>query len=244
MNKRFVFLLTSLWLSHAGANETWIGRFESLGPEIPAPWQIQQVDPKIPPTRYRLRQWDGVYAVEAEAESSMALLGRPLTVDLEKTPILCWRWRVDAALQSADMRTKAGDDYAARIYLTFSVPAAQLDFGTRAKLALARSIYGNQLPDAAINYVWDNRLAPETLMNNAYTDRTRMIVVRSGNTDAGRWVAERRDVRADFRRAFGALNGQLNGIAIAVDTDNTKERAHAGFAEFHFVPAGQLCKSE
>ena len=31
----------------------------------------------------------------------MALLGRPLDVDLEATPQLCWLWRVDAPLATA-----------------------------------------------------------------------------------------------------------------------------------------------
>lgn len=243
MVKAAFALLSGLALSSAIAEENWIGRFPAQG-EIPAPWQVEQIDKKIPATRYQLRHWDGVNAVEANADASMALLGRPLTVDLEKTPILCWRWRVDHVLKGADMRTKAGDDYAARVYLTFRIPPDQLGFGTRAKLALARSIYGDQVPDAAINYVWDNVHPPETLMNNAYTDRARMIVVRSGEREAGRWVMEQRDVQADFQRAFGSLRGQLSGLAIAVDTDNTREKARAGFAEFRFVPTKSDCANE
>jgi hypothetical protein len=245
MNFRLPFAIIGLALPLAALPDTlWIGRFSETDSAIPSPWKVERLSPDVAPTRYRLRHWDGVNAVEAAADSSMALLGRPLMVDLEKSPILCWHWRVDAALKSADMRTKAGDDYAARVYLTFVIPPDQLGIGTRTKLALARSIYGKQMPDAAINYVWDNRQPLETLMNNAYTDRARMIVVRSGDADAGHWVSERRDVLADFRRAFGPLTGRLTGIAIAVDTDNTKERAHAGFADFRFVSSGQPCANE
>lgn len=236
-------LISSLVLTSAGAGDTWVGRFPAQG-DIPPPWQIEQIDNKVPPTRYQLRPWDGVNAVEAHADASMALLGRPVTVDLDRTPILCWRWRIDHVLRNADMRTKAGDDYAARVYLTFRVPPDQLGFGTRTKLALARSIYGDQVPDAAINYVWDNRQPPETLMNNAYTDRARMIVVRTGEHQAGRWISEQRDVRADFTRAFGTIEGQLTGLAIAVDTDNTREKARAGFADFRFVPTSRDCSDE
>ena len=56
-----------------------------------------------------------------------------------------------------------------------------------------------------------------------------------------RWVRERRDLRADFRRAFGELDGRLTGIAVAADTDNTGEEAHAGFADFRFVAAEADC---
>ena len=213
----------------------WVGRFPAGAAGLPEPWRVQQLDERIAPTQYALKTWDGVVAVEAVAERSMALLGRPLDIDLEATPHLCWLWRVDAPLATADMRTKAGDDYAARVYLSFRIAPEALGLGTRAKLALARSIYGDQVPDAALNYVWDNRQPVGTSMPNAYTDRTRMIVLRSGTGDAGGWVIERRDVADDFKRAFGEVPAQLSGIALASDTDNTGERARARFGEFRFV---------
>lgn len=225
----------------AQAATVWVGRFPAGASGLPEPWRVQQLDARVAPTRYTLKTWNGVVAIEAVAERSMALLGRPLEVDLEATPHLCWLWRVDAPLVTADMRTKAGDDYAARVYVSFKVAPEALGLGTRAKLALARSIYGDQVPDAALNYVWDNRQPVGTLMPNAYTDRTRMIVLRSGAGDAGAWVVERRDVAEDFKRAFGDLPAQLGGIALASDTDNTGERARAGFAEFRFVSRDETC---
>lgn len=218
-----------------------VGRFPSGGGEPPAPWQLQRINDKLTPTRYALREWEGVRAIEAQAKASMALMARPLAVDLTATPVLCWRWRVDAPLKTADLRTKAGDDYAARVYITFALRPEALDFGKRAKLRLGRAIFGPQLPDAAINYVWDNRNPIGTRAPNAYTDRTRMIVTRSGTTDAGRWVEERRDVLADATQVFGPNIVATRQLAIASDTDNTGEEAHAGFADLHFVARDVPC---
>ena len=180
-------------------------------------------------------------ALKAHADKSMALLGCPVAVDLKKTPILCWQWRIDAPVASADMTTNSSDDYAARIYLTFSVPPEQLGLGTRAKLALARSIYGDQVPDAALNCVWDNRHPVGTLQDNAYTDRARMLGLRSGAARAGAWVHERCNVLKDFKFAFADVGGQLGGLAVASDTDNTGEKAHAGFADLRFVAHEEDC---
>ncbi len=180
-------------------------------------------------------------AIEAKAKKSMALLGRTLAVNLKKTPILCWQWRIEAPVAAADMTRKSGDDYAARVYLTFAVPPDQLNFGTRTKLRLARTIYGGQVPDAALNYIWNNRNPIGTLQVNAYTDRARMLVLRSGAGQAGTWVQEQRNVLADFHRAFGEVSGELQGLAIASDTDNTGEEAHAGFADFRFVETEDAC---
>jgi hypothetical protein len=235
------FLLALALPLPALADPVWLTQFKATDSGVPAPWQVEQLNERIPPTRYALRLWDGVLGFEAHASKSMALLGRPVTVDLKKTPVLCWQWRIDAPLVNADMRTKAGDDYAARVYLTFSVPPDQLGFGTRTKLSLARSIYGNQVPDAAVNYVWDNKNPVNTLQPNAYTDRARMIVVRSGAGKAGGWVQERRNLLADFQRAFPGLEGTLTGLALASDTDNTGETAHAGFADFRLVANEAAC---
>ena len=67
------------------------------------------------------------------------------------------------------------------------------------------------------------------------------LVLRSGGDLAGRWVTERRNVLEDYRLAFGDIGGQLRGLAIASDTDNTGEEAHAGFADFRFVATAGEC---
>ncbi|EXI68915.1 MAG: hypothetical protein AW08_00741 [Candidatus Accumulibacter adjunctus] len=219
----------------------WVGRFAGSAGGLPAGWTVEHLNPRFPATEYRQRLWDGVAAVEATAVRSMALLVRPLAVDLEITPVLCWRWRIDAPLLNADLGSKAGDDYAARVYLSFSVPPAALGLATRSKLAIARSLWGASLPDAAINYVWDNKHPIGTLRANAYTDRAQLVVLESGAERAGRWVTERRDVSSDLQRAFGDLPARLTGLAIASDTDNTGESARAGFADFHFVARDAAC---
>lgn len=218
-----------------------VGRFNAANEKIPAPWQVIHFYEKVPPTRYRIVFRDGVDGVEAIAEASMALLSRPIEVDLKITPILCWRWQIDHPLKHADMLTKRGDDYAARVYVAFTMPSGELNLSIRTKLALARKIYGPQVPDAALNYVWDNRYPVGTRRPNAYTERTQMLVLRSGASDAGRWIAERRDVADDFRKAFGTANASPASLAVATDTDNTGESARAAFADLHFVPRDGSC---
>lgn len=223
------------------AEAIWVGKFSAAQNSPPAPWRVEQIDKNIPPTRYRVREWDGVSAVEATAVKSMALLARPLAIDLSKTPLLCWRWRIDAPVALADMTQKSGDDFAARVYLSFDVPDDQLGMMTKLGLGLARSIHGNQVPDAAVNYVWDNKQPVGTVQANAYTDRARMFVLRSGDLHAGKWVTEQRNIVEDFQRAFGHVPAKLHGLALATDTDNTGSEARAGFAEIRFVDTATGC---
>ena len=202
----------------------------------------QQLDSQVAATQYQRRVWDGVAAVEAFANKSMTLLARPVTADLAKTPVLCWSWRVDAPLKNANMKTKAGDDYAARVYVAFSIPPEKMSFVTRAKLKLGRAIFGSQVPDGALNYVWDNRYPVGTSMANAYTDLTRMIVVNSGAAKAGQWVSVRRDLSADIQKYFPDQAAKPALLAVASDTDNTGEKAHAYFADFRLTTRDDTCQ--
>ncbi len=230
------------WLAYAQQNSLIIGDFKKTDHFPSRPWEVIQLNQKFPPTHYQVIDWDGVTAVEAVAEGSMALLARPVEVNLDEIPILCWRWRIDHVIESADLMSKAGDDYAARIYVSFKLPAKAIGFGARIKLGLARKLYGDHVPDAAINYVWDNIHPAGTQVPNAYTDRTQMLVVRSGNEEAGSWVEERRDVQADFNDIFAVQGGSLIQVAIASDTDNTGGSARVGFADLHFVSGEQSCE--
>lgn len=154
-----------------------------------------------------------------------------LIARLPPTPAaqLTWRWQVDRVLAKADLATKSGDDFAARVYVMFDYPLEKLPFGERVKVRIARLFYDQPLPLATLCYVWDNTHARGTIVPSAYTDRVRLIVLRNRDDAVHTWVDESRDLAADFRAAFGEDAPPVIGIAIAVDTDNTGERASARF---------------
>jgi hypothetical protein len=224
--------------AESGADPVWVGRFDGDS----RPWQEVPIKAELKPNRFTLRQWDGASALEVHSSSSMSLYARPLTVDLDVTPVLCWRWRIDAPIAQADMRRRDGDDYAARVYVSFKLPDSALGLGLRTQLALARTLWGPQVPDAALNYVWDNRHPVGTEQPNVYTSRAMMVVLRSGAAEAGGWVWERRNVKDDVSRLFSPAARAVQ-LAVTADTDNTRQTAHAGFADFHFVPASRPCQT-
>ena len=101
---------------------TWVGQFGTASHT----WQEVRLSKNLTPNQFSHRLWDGVHAMEVHSKASMSLMARPLSVDLETTPVLCWRWRVDATLGTADMTQRQGDDYAARVYVSFKLPEASL----------------------------------------------------------------------------------------------------------------------
>lgn len=234
-----VALLLSLPSAYA---DVIVGQFDPAVPAVSAPWQIIQLEKHVPATKFRSVHWDGHGAIEAQAQRSMALLGRPISVDLKVNPVLCWRWRIDAVVKGADMNRRSGDDYAARVYVAFMLPRDELTLLDKAALAVARDLYGPSVPDGALNYVWDNRHPVGTRRPNAYTNRAQMIVQRSGNDEAGQWVSERVNLQDDAIAAFGSAEPKAVLVAIASDSDNTGDSARAGFADLHLVGRNERCQ--
>ena len=210
-----------------------VGRFsaerEGAGP--PAGWKPLTFRNIERHTRYALVRDGGTIVLRAEAEASASGLVREQTIDLNAFPIIEWRWRAGNVLSKADVKTKAGDDYPVRLYITFAHDANSISLTDRA----ARAIYGQLPPRAAINYIWDTRSPVGTTVPNAYTDRVRMIVVESGSARTGEWITYRRNLAEDFRKAFGYEAPLVSGIAVMTDTDNTGEKATAWFGDIRFI---------
>jgi len=221
----------------ARAQAVAVGDFARLEPGgLPPAWRPLRPAPHAPDTRYRLVRDARVTVLRADAERSMSGLAHDVRVDPRRYPLLRWRWKVAAPLKSADMMTREGDDYAARIYVLFDYDISRLPIGDRVQLKLAQALSKEPIPAAALNYVWDNRQPVGTVQPNAYTDRVRMIVVESGGARAGQWITETRDIAKDFRAAFGEDPPDAIGIALATDTDNTGENATAWYGDIEFLP--------
>jgi Protein of unknown function (DUF3047) len=236
-------LLAAVLLVHAvagaGSHGIDVGRFTAhADPDgLPSGWE-PLVFKKVPrATRYRVVRDGAGWVLEATSEASASALYRAVEVDLTAYPRLTWRWKVGNVLVNADARTKKGDDYPARVYVTFRYDPARATAWERTKYGAYRILYGAYPPRAALNYVWDNRLPPGTSLDNAYTDRAKMVVVRSGPAEVGRWLTETRNVLEDYRRLFGGDPPPVAGVAVMTDTDDTGERATAWYDALAFLPA-------
>lgn len=188
-------------------------------------------------TQYNVVRDGNAYVLRAESHDAASGLYREVNLDPKIYRILAWRWRVENILRSADARRKEGDDYPARIYVTFRYDPDTATLWERTKYGTYKLFYGEYPPKAAINYIWDNRLPRGTALDNAYTDRAKMIVVRSGADGVGRWWAEQRNLYEDYRRLFGGEPPAIAGVAVMTDTDNTGESAVAYYDRIVLRPA-------
>lgn len=158
-------------------------------------------------TRYFPAVADGVPCLRAVAAASASGLFHKVDYDAGAEPILAWSWKVDNIIVKGDARTKAGDDYPARIYVVFP---SLLFWKTK-----------------ALNYVWATSLPEGTAIPNSFTGNAMMVAVESGPAHVGRWRHYRRNIYQDFRKYFGYEPPPVGAIAIMTDTDNTGEKASA-----------------
>ncbi|MBI3995521.1 MAG: DUF3047 domain-containing protein [Nitrospirae bacterium] len=223
-------------LGHAGSEQVIeVGKFSSAqeGTALPSGWRPLTF-PKIPRhTRYEAVKEGETTVVRATSEAAASGLVHEVKVDLREYPILRWRWKVLNVISKGDVRTKQGDDYAARIYITFEYDPEKVDFSTKVKYRMGRLLFGD-IPIAAINYIWENRTSQGTIVDSIYTDRSKLIVVESGRDHAGLWIEEERNVYEDYKKAFGEEPPLVNGVAIMTDTDNTGEKVIAYYGDIVF----------
>lgn len=188
--------------------------------------------PKIPQqTTYQLVKDGDHVVVKATSQASSSGYTKELLIDPREYPIIQWQWKVANILKSGNVAKKDGDDYPARIYVTFQYDSGKVGLFGKAKYEAAKLIYGRYPPLGAINYIWESRAPVGTAVPNPYTEQVHMIVVESGPTKLYTWLTEERNVYEDYKRAFGAEPPMISGIAIMTDTDNTGESAEAYYGD-------------
>ena len=218
-----LLLFTTLTLCIVGwsAGTIRIGAFSQGTPgQIPASWEPMALG-RTAPSSYTLVRDGGQIVIRAEARDAASGLVRRVNLDAKRYPILEWRWKAENVIESGAVDRKSGDDYAARIYVTFSYDPGDLSFGERMKYQAAKAISGGDVPLRALSYIWANQPSETDIVANPYTDWVMMVPVESGGANVGTWRSERRNLYDDYRRAFGEEPPAISGIAVMTDTDDT-----------------------
>lgn len=239
MNRRRLLIgATALALAPRAAAQGVVAvmRFSALDPgaALPAELRLQTFADRPRHTAYVLARDGERTVLHARSQAATAGIVRDVRVDPRQHPLLAWRWKTRRLLEKSDLATRDGDDFPARLYVSFALDAERLGAAERLQIGLARLLYGEAVPLAVLCYVWDSRAPRETIVPNAYTDRVRMLVVESGGERLGRWVAYERNVAADFRRAFALEPPLIDAVSVSVDTDNTGESAETWFGDIEF----------
>ncbi|WP_428604306.1 DUF3047 domain-containing protein [Sedimenticola sp.] len=166
-------------------------------------------------TQYRVVTLNGIPLISARSHGTASGLYKKIRIDLDATPYLNWQWQIEKPLPVMNEQSKAGDDYSARVYVILE---------------------GGLMPwrTKALNYVWSSSQPTGSSWPNAFSGQSRMIALRSPMDKPNVLVSERRDIKADFLRYFGATVHYIDVIAIMTDTDNSGQQAHAYYGDLFF----------
>jgi hypothetical protein len=220
-------------IHYAGSFSTY-----KIEDELPDLWEPLSFRGKKD-TDYRLYEIDGKVVVKAESDRSASGLIRRVDIDPEEYPVLRWSWRVENILEKGDVTEKSGDDYPARIYVTFDYDIRNLSWWDRTRLRAIRTFYG-EVPTRAINYLWESSAEVGTIVPNPYSDLVMMVVVESGEGNLGTWVHHERNIYEDYVKIFGEEPPKINSVAIMTDTDDTGESAVAYYGDIKFIGNGTV----
>ena len=102
--------------------------------------------------------------VEALSRKACSALYNKMTYDLDKYPVLSWRWKAVAFPDISKAKTpKERDDYVARVYVIF--PYMSFTFSK------------------FIEYIWAENIPAGTVFDSPYGSNVKMVVVHSGAPD-------------------------------------------------------------
>jgi len=210
----------------------------TVGQAVPDGWKPLTFK-KIPrQTQYQVVKDGDISVMKAISDASASGLTREVKIDPREYPIVRWRWKVENLLKNSDVSRKEGDDYPARLYITFEYDPDKVNLPKKLKYKAGRVLFGD-IPIGALNYIWETHAPVGTIVENAFTDFAQMIVVESGPQHLGTWIDEERNIYEDYKRAFGEEPPMINGVAIMSDTDNTKEYATAYYGDIIFKKTAQ-----
>lgn len=234
MLKFFLFCLILLTSFKANAADSIVvGNFsqQKLSSITPKNWQPLDFASIEKKTAYFLTSDENKVIFKAVSHASASGYIHKVSIDPKEYPLLSWQWKIDKLIDNADIDTKSGDDYPARIYITFEYDIERLSGWEGLKVDLYKSIHGVYPPLAVLNYVWDNKKPIGYSTPNAYTNRVQMIVSQSGSNKIGQWVTQEVNIYEDYKRVFGETPLKITAIAIMTDTDNTGESATAYYGD-------------
>jgi hypothetical protein len=141
-------------------------------------------------------------------------------LNVYQTPILSWKWRVFKLPQGADVEDNSRNDAAASIYVVW-------DLG---------HILFKKVPKT-VRYVWGTS-EPKGATFSKFFGNQKIIIVKSGAADEGKWITMQRNIVKDYEHLFGDKPPKFPlAILILSDGNNTNSRVEADYDDIKLKPS-------
>ena len=167
------------------------------------------------PTDYSVSRDGTNFYVRGVAAKTCSALSIKLNLAPPAKLKLRWRWRIDGVNPDGSERDLKKFDHAARVFVAFD------------------TLIG---PPRTLNYTWANVEPPGTVLAHPKSGRAHIFVLESGNGKAGQWLAEERDVAADWKKVFpGKPMPKIVGIGVMTDSDSLGQKLTGSYADIELT---------
>jgi hypothetical protein len=204
-------------------------------------WEIFRV-PGKQPASYSYVRHDGRDAVLAKVDSSGSILRHRHRIEPEQLGLVRFSWNVPNAGAGANLKLPQLEDVPVRVVLAFEGDRSRLSMKNSLLSELSRLLTGEEMPFATLVYSWSRVSQPGEVLVNERTDRIRKIVVDSGDHGYNEWLSYERDIRADYRRAFGEDPGALLSFAVFTEGEKNEGQLQAFYGPLTLVPATAVAR--
>lgn len=175
---------------------------------VPQGWQVKEKSGKAD---FAVVKDGDLHALVLRSANTSFSLQKEVTVDVKQYPVLSWKWKVTKLPKDGDFRRSRTDDQAAQLFLAF----------TKTK---------------AIVYIWDTT-APQGLMESTSPVpfmTVKVVVVRSGPAETGKWIGETRNVYEDYKKFYGEDPPVVSGVRLQINSQHTETSGESWFADVVF----------
>ncbi|MDC0429751.1 DUF3047 domain-containing protein [Candidatus Pelagibacter sp.] len=191
-----------------------INVFDFTEPEL-SKLEVRKVRGADSKTAYSIGTNENGNFLKAVADNAASGLGKEIKINLNKTPFINITWKVEKDLSGIKENTKKGHDFAARVFVIKKTGATPLS-------------------NRAINYVFSSNSEIGFNSPSPYTKKSIDKVLATTKQNLNKWVTVKANVKENFKKFHNLDVNELDGVAIMVDTDNSKMKAVSYFQNIYF----------
>ena len=211
---RIFSLISLIFISFTSVNADVTNVFEFTNSEL-SKLEVRKVRGADNKTIYSIGSNENGNYLKAVADNAASGLGKEINIDLNKTPFINITWKIERDLKGIKENTKKGHDFAARVFVIKKTGATVLS-------------------NRAINYVFSSNNGVGFNSPSPYTKKSIDNVLASTKENLDKWITVKANVKDDFKKFHDLDVSQLDGLAIMVDTDNSKMKAVSYFQNIYF----------
>ncbi|MDP2279956.1 MAG: DUF3047 domain-containing protein [Nitrospirota bacterium] len=172
------------------------GKINSDG--IASPWKLKE---KYGAANVKIVSDSGEKVVQLKSDNASFSIGREVNVDIKNYPYLAWRWKASKLPPHGDVRSGKTNDQALQLLVAFE---------------------GRKI----LSYIWDSNAPEGTVTDESIawpvSLKVKVLTLKSGTSDAGKWLTVTRNVYDDYRKLFNEDPPHVKGIRIQTNSQHTE----------------------